>query len=80
VNAEFFVLGLLSVMIVASNVFWARMVKELTAKIMSRSHYEFVQAEKLKVPRPAARASEDDSIHPDDERQAQQLNSIFGVV
>jgi hypothetical protein len=80
VSAEFFLLGLLSVILVASNVFWARLVKELTAKVMSRSHYEFVQAEKLKEPRPAVRMSEDDQIHPDDERQAQVLNSFFGVV
>ena len=79
-SAEYFLLGLLSFTFLATNIFWARMVRDMTARLMSRNHYEFVQAEKLKTPRAAVKLSEDEAIHPDDERQAQHLNSILGIV
>lgn len=81
-NIEFFCLGLLSVLLVGSNVYWARLLKEMTARVMSKNHHEFVQAELLKAkPRARKAAREDEmAVHPDDERQAQELNVLMGMV
>jgi hypothetical protein len=81
VNVEAFALGILSVMLLASNVFWAKMVAMLTNKIMSRSYYEFRQAEKLKDPPVRTESKEDDyMVDPEDERQAKELNAILNIV
>ncbi len=57
----------------------------LTLKIlnrfMSRSYFEYVQAEELKKPQPTMVQVDDTmSIDPTDQRQAQDMNSLIGVI
>ena len=80
-NVEYFALGLLSVLLIGSNVFWAKLVMQLNNRIMSRSYFEFVQTEKLKEQKPPKPESKQDDymIDPEDERQAKELNALFNI-
>lgn len=74
---EPFVVGILTVLLIAQNIFWARVVLMLTNRLMSRNYAELKQAEN----KPAAPALvQDDGRDPEAERQAQELNSMFGMV
>jgi hypothetical protein len=81
VNGDIFALGVLSVLLVGSNAFWAKIFFSLSNRLMSRSYYDFVQTEKLKAPtKRAEKPTEEMVIDPIDEQQAQSLNSMFGMV
>lgn len=74
---EPFVVGILTVLLIAQNIFWARVVLMLTNRLMSRNYAELKQAEN----KPAAPTLvQDDGRDPEAERQAQELNSMFGMV
>lgn len=80
-NVELFVLGILSVLLVGSNVFWAKLHLTMADRLMSRNFFEFTQTEKLKTQVNVRRESKEDDflIDPIDERQAQSLNATFGL-
>lgn len=79
-SIEHFALGLLSVLLLGSNVFWAKLVIAMSNRIMSRNYYEFAQSEKLKAQKPAAKSErEPEQTDPEDERQARELNAIMGI-
>jgi len=79
-SVEFFLLGLLSILLIGSNVFWAKMVFRMSDRLMSRNYFEFTQVEKLKSARPKPETkTEDYMIDPEDERQARELNSMFNI-
>lgn len=78
-TVELMAAGLLIVLLLGSNLFWAVMCNRLINKLMSRSYAEYEQAQALRTPR----APEHPSVEPidhDAERQAQEINSILGVV
>lgn len=80
-SAEFFMIGVLVVLLIGQQVFWSRLIAHMSAKLMSRNYYEYVQTEKLKNEKPALQlAPQDDEIDPQDEAQAQKLNTMFGMV
>lgn len=77
---ELVALALLSVLLLATNVFWAKIVFELNNRLMSRSFYEFSQAQALQTPKASSPPSSDGMhIDPVDERQAREINSLMGV-
>ncbi len=70
-----------SFFLVASNLFWAMLTLKLVNKLMSRSYYEYVQAQKLKRSGDVGfRDNTADVIDPVDEKQAQEINSLLGIV
>jgi hypothetical protein len=72
---------IVSTLFVATNAFWAMLTLKLVNKLMSRSYFEYVQAEALSKPQPvSAHVENSESIDPTDLRQAQDMNSLIGVV
>ena len=80
-SADWFVIGLLTILLLASNVYWAQIARELNSRLMSRNHFEFVQTEKLRKENPKRGEVEEGEmrIDPQDERQAQELNTLMGM-
>lgn len=77
-NIEYFIIGILTFILVSQQVYWARICYQLTNRIMSRNYAELRQAEaKPTVSRPV----KDENAHdPFAENQAKELNSLFGMV
>lgn len=69
----------LLVFMIAQDIFWAIICIRLTNRIMSRNYAEVVQADLLKKPAPV-KPSEDALTDPESERQANELNRLFGVI
>lgn len=78
-TVEFLAAGLLIILLLASNLFWAVLVNRLLNKLMSRSYAEYEQAQALRIPKAPEHPSVDDVDH-DADRQAREINSILGVV
>lgn len=81
--ADYFSLGLLSVLLLGSNVFWAKHCAKLTDKLMSRNFADYISTEKYRTTAKAKTSvtvEDEDVIDPRDASQAQQLNSIMGMV
>ena len=78
-NGEYFTLGLLAVVLLATNIFWARYCLHLTNRIMSRNYFDVATAER-KVTKPKVSDEPEMVFDPEDERQAENINSIFGMV
>lgn len=74
---EPFVIGILVFLMLAQNVFWAKVCLNLTNRLMSRSYAELKQAELKPISRPAQVPEEFND--PVAERQAQELNSLLGM-
>lgn len=72
----------LSLLLVATNLFWAMLTLKLTNKLMSRSYYEYVQAENLKKPPKSNRKKElaEEEFDPIDVKQAQDMNSLMNII
>lgn len=81
-NIDFFIIGVLTVLLLGQHVFWSRTVLQLTNRLMSRNYYDFKQAEQVGKPRPASPSVDPDQlvIDPIDQRQADEMNSIIGVI
>jgi hypothetical protein len=77
-SLEYFVIGFLCFLILAQNVFWAKVCFNLTNRIMSRDYSELRQAEAPQRIVPLKPA--EDEHDPIAERQAQELNAMFGMV
>lgn len=75
---EYFVIGILTVLIIALNVFWANVVLKLANRVMSRDYKEFREAEK-RHEAPVIRLPLEDH-DPDAERQSKDLNSLMGLI
>lgn len=75
------VIGLL-VLLLASNIFWAKICYDLVNKLMSGSYYNYEAAKALKRPRVLKTQVDDDPmvIDPVDLKQAQEMNSLIGVM
>lgn len=81
-SVELIVLGLLTVLLIAQNIFWAKVCFNLTNRLMSRSYYEFEQAQALTRPKAQHPHSSNvtEMFDPEDERQAQGANSLLGLI
>lgn len=80
-TAEQIALGLLTVILLAQQFIWAKICFNLINRLMSRSYFEFEQAQALKFPKaqtPPAKAP--DAFDIEDERQAQSANALLGLV
>ena len=73
-----YVVGLLSVLLVIQQIFWAKVCYGLVNRLMSRSFHEYEQAKALKFP--SVPQIQVDEVDYESERQAQDLNSLMGVV
>ncbi len=73
---EVVVAGLV-ILIIAQNVFWAKVCLNLTNRIMSRNFSEFMQAQNKPT---ILKALPEDDHDPIAERQAQELNTMMGMV
>lgn len=75
---EYFIIGILTVLLLGQQVYWAKICYQLTNRIMSRNYSELKQAEaKPTVLRPL---KDEDAHDPFAENQAKELNSLFGMV
>lgn len=80
-STEISVIILLAALLIVTQVFWANICLKLSNRLMSRNYYEVVQAEKLgKTPTVLKPLESEMKIDPEDERQASELNSLFGIV
>lgn len=78
ISPEYFIIGVLMALTIASNIFWAKICSDLTNKILAGSfrEYETVRALSLpKVPNPPS----DPQVDFADEKQAQEMNSLIGI-
>jgi len=81
-SQEWFVIGLLVVLIIAQNIFWARVSLSLANRLMSRDFQDFAYGKRISKAK-----NEQDKVQdvagevsdPEAERQAHELNSIFNM-
>lgn len=72
-----FVIGFLISLIVASNVYWARVCYSLINRLMAKDYNEFKTLEKK--PKILPIKIQDEGVDQYAERQAQELNSLVGI-
>lgn len=68
---------IMSGLVIAQQIYWSRVVSELTSKLMSKDYQEFAQAEAIKKPRIASVVSNDAAIDPIAQENAERANSFF---
>jgi hypothetical protein len=70
--------GVLVILLIGQQVYWGLITMQLTNKLMSRNYFEYAQVEKFREPPKAREESKEDDylVDPEDERQAQALNSL----
>lgn len=82
-SPEWFVIGILVILIIGQSVFWAKVNLSLMNRLMSRDFQDFAHGKKIsKAKREQATALQplqDEVADPDSERQAQELNSLFNM-
>jgi hypothetical protein len=82
-SAEAFALGILVVLMIAQNIFWARIVLSLSNRLMSRDFNEFAHAKKIEKQKPEKLkplpSFQEEAIDPEAERQANDLNTLFNM-
>lgn len=82
-SVELFVIGILTVLVIAQNVYWARVNHSLVNRLMSRDYVEYAQAKKIERQKPEKLTPlpvlQEDAIDPESARQAQELNSMFNM-
>lgn len=74
---EWFIVGILIVLMIAQNIFWAKICLKLTNRIMSRNYAELRQAEQTPV---SSRPLQEEEVDLFAEKQARELNSMLGMV
>jgi hypothetical protein len=82
VNVELICITILTVLLVVTNGFWAVVTFSLLNRLMSRDFFEFKQAKVYGKPKAVKNDATGDElvIDPLDEQQAQQMNSMMGMV
>lgn len=73
----------LALTIIAQDIFWAFLCKNLIDRLMSRNYLEFAQGRRHEKDKPEPQTQQPfqmDAVDPESERQAQDLNSLFGIV
>lgn len=79
-NIEFFIIGVLVVLLIGQQVYWAKLTLSLANRLMSRNYFELVQAEMQKKPRKNKISDEPETIYdPEDLRQAREANALMGI-
>ncbi len=82
-NVELFLIGFLMVLLLGSNIYWARVNYGLINRLMSRDFQEFQHGKRIlsiKTEKAAPlQPLQDEAIDPDSERQAQELNTLFNM-
>lgn len=80
---DWFVIGILTALLLGQQVYWANVVRHLTDKLMSRDYQNYAETKKQFDRKPTLQKTSslaDDVIDPTSEIQAQELNSILGMV
>lgn len=78
-SIEVGIIAVLSCLLIAQNIYWAKVCLNLTNRLMSRNYVEFKQAE-TKRTELKPKIVQDEYFDPVADRQAQDLNSILGIV
>lgn len=82
-SLELFVIGILTVLVIAQNVYWAQVNHALINRLMCRDYAEYAHAKKIEKQRPEKLkplpAFQEETIDPVAEKQAQELNSMLGM-
>ncbi len=82
-SLELIVIGILVTLMIAQNVFWARINLSLINRLMSRDYQEFAHGKKTEKQKisahPVLAPLDDVVVDPESERQAQDLNSLFNM-
>lgn len=78
---EYFIIGILVVLMIAQNVYWAKVNYNLINRLMSRNYFEYATAAKQeKIIEPQTHQQfQDEAIDPESDRQAQELNTLFNM-
>ncbi len=77
-STEHFLIGVLVSLLLAQNIFWAKVCLNLTNRLMSRSYAEFSQYSQKPTITPPPKMEE--GYDPVAEHQAKELNSLLGMV
>lgn len=79
---EEIVIAILGFLLLATNIFWAKLTLSLTNRLMSRNYFEFTQGKKNEASEKKPRESDPFKleIDPHDQQVADQLNSLMGIV
>lgn len=75
--------SVLLAVLVIQQIYWSWIMTGLVNKLMSRDYQNYVENKKFLNQKPTLQkvsSSDDSAIDPDSERQAQELNSIIGIV
>lgn len=75
---ENFIICALVILLIAQNLFWAKICLNLTNRIMSRNYAELRQADAK--PTQLRPVQDEEVTDPDAERQARELNTMLGMV
>lgn len=78
-NIEYFIIGILTVLLLGQQVYWASIVFKLTNRLMSRDYPEFKQAEK-KIQQISLAPSNDDAVDLFAQGMADQANKTLGLI
>ncbi len=82
-NMEAFALGILTIVFLGSNIFWAKLVLDLTNRLMSRTYTDVVLAENLnktKNEAPNILLQKDNEQDLYATEQANKLNALVGII
>jgi len=71
---------ILSILLLASNGLWAFLCVRLMDRLMSRNYVEFKQGDQIGKKQKEIQKPEALVIDPIDEMQAQEMNSLMGIV
>lgn len=82
-EASWFVVGILVVLLLGQNVFWAKVCLNLTNRLMARDFQDFSHGTKIQKTKPESatpiKPLDDEVIDPESLRQASELNTMFGI-
>jgi hypothetical protein len=74
---EYFIIGILVVLMVGQNIFWANVCLKLTNRLMSRNYGELIQAKNKPT---KLQSAPEDMSDPVAERNARDMNSMIGAM
>jgi biopolymer transport protein ExbB/TolQ len=81
-SAEYFIIGILLFLLLASHVYWPIVFFKFLDRFMARNYAEFAQSKNLMKQNNKAslQSPPEDEIDPHAERNAEALNSLIGAV
>jgi hypothetical protein len=78
-SPEWFLVGILVILLIAQQGFWMYHSSKLMNKIMSRNYNDFVQGERLRKPTNVSRPAPSAILDPIAERNARDANRLLAL-